>query len=159
MNWLPSLFRRKADVPLWTGRVLPAGNFQALLNSPDLPADTSYAEINSAALPQFHDWFRAKLWDLGLVKWDPKQDCDDFANLYADFMQLRFYLAQWERGTLPDAQSLAVARWWYRPDDSPYNHAINAVATERGLLFVEPQTGSVITLSPTEIQSCFRRIF
>lgn len=160
MSWITSLFRRKSsNGPLWTGKVLPAGNFQVLLNSNELPADSTYAEVNSAALPEFYEWFRAKLWDLGITRWDLKQDCDDFANLYADFMQLRFYNAQWEPGQMPDAQSLAVARWWYRPDGSSASHAINAVATEKGLLFIEPQTGQVLTLSQTELSSCFRRIF
>jgi ligand-binding sensor domain-containing protein len=38
-------------------------------------------------------------------------------------------------------------------------HAINALATERGLLYIEPQTGQVLNLTPAESNSRFRCIF
>jgi hypothetical protein len=148
VSWLSSLFRKKADpVPLWTGRVLTGLEFQRLLGTWEIGADSTYAEVNSAALPGYYDWFRTKLWDLGVTRWDQRQDCDDFANLYADLLQLRFYLAQWESNRLPDAEALAVARFWYVPSQGQ-GHAINAVATERGLLYIEPQTGQLVTISP-----------
>jgi hypothetical protein len=148
VNWLSSLFRKKADpVPLWTGRILTGPEFQRLLGTWEGGGDETYAEVNSAALPAFYNWFQTKLFDLGLTRWNQRQDCDDFANLYADLLQLRFYLAQWERHPLPEAEALAVARFWYRPSPGE-GHAINAIATERGLLYIEPQTGQLVTVSP-----------
>lgn len=160
MSWLSSLFRKKAPaVSLWTGRVLTAADFREQLAAFNFGNDSTYAEVNSAALPAYYDWFRSKLFDLGVTKWDARQDCDDFANLYADFLQLRFYLGQWEGGTLPDAQGIAVARVYYRPAGGTQNHAINALATERGLLYVEPQTGQVLNLSLPEFQSRYNIFF
>ncbi len=160
MSWISSLFRRKPPaVPLWTGRVLTTLEFQRALGTYEPGADATYAEVNSAALPAFYDWFRTRLWDLGVTRWDPKQDCDDFANLYADLLQLRFYLAQWESHPLPDAEALAASRLWYRPGGGLTGHAINALATERGLLYIEPQTGQVLNLTPAEFNSRFRCIF
>lgn len=159
MSWFSSLFRRKTQVPLWTGRVFSAVEFQQMLGVWEHGADQSYAEVNADALPAYYDWFRSKLFDLGVTRWNAKHDCDDFANLYADLLQLRFYLAQWEAGPIPDAEALAVARYWYRPNAGLGGHAINAIATQRGLVFVEPQTGEVLKLSPNEVASRYRAIF
>lgn len=160
MSWLSSLFRKKTgSVPLWTGRTLLANQFQQQLGAWETPADDTYAEVSAAALPAYYDWFRTKLFDLGVTRWDQKQDCDDFANLYADFLSLRFYLAQWEPGTLPDAEGVAVARYWYRPNAGPAVHAINAVATDQGLVFIEPQTGQRLLLSLQDQATRLRCIF
>ena len=160
MSWLSSLFRKKpATVSLWTGRVLTGAEFRQDLGAFNFGADNTYAEVNSAALPGYYDWFRAKLFDLGVTKWDARADCDDFANLYADFLQLRFYLAQWGSQPLPQAQGIAVARIYYRPDGGAQSHAINALATERGILYVEPQTGQVLNLSLPELSSRYNFIF
>lgn len=160
MSWLSSLFRKTTPkVPLWTGRTLLAREFQQLLGSWELPSDNTYAEISAAALPAYYDWFRTKLFDLGVVRWDQRQDCDNFADLYADFLNLRFYLAQWERDPLPSAESVAVARYWYRPNLGTEVHAINALATDRGLVYIEPQTGQFLSLSLPEQSTRLRVIF
>jgi len=159
MSWLSSFLNRKPLPRLWTGKVYTANEFRAALGTWDSPADSSYAEINEDSLSEYYDWYKAKLFDLGLLKWDPKSDCDNFANLYTDLFQLRFYLAQWERGTLPDAESVAVASYWYKPQDSITAHAINAVLTNNGLRFIEPQTGKQLELTLTEKASMFRCIF
>jgi len=160
VSFFSSLFRRKSSaVPLWTGRVLTSEEFRSQLAAASFGSDSTYAEVNSNALPIFYDWFRGKLFDLGVTKWDSRQDCDDFANLFADFLHLRFYLGQWDSGQLPNAQGAAVARVYYRPTYSAQNHAINAVMTERGLLYVEPQTGQILQLSLSEFQSRYNIIY
>jgi hypothetical protein len=138
---------------------MTAADFRQQLAAGSFGNDSTYAEVNSAALPAYYDWFKSKLFDLGVTKWDVRQDCDDFANLYADFLHLRFYLGQWDSGSLPTAQGAAVARVFYRPMGSMQNHAVNAVATERGLLYVEPQTGQILNLSLPEFQSRYSIIF
>lgn len=159
MSLFSSLFRKKTSVPLWTGRTLLAREFQQTLGAWEIPSDNTYAEVNSAALPGYYDWFRTKLYDIGVTRWDQKQDCDDFANLYADFLQLRLYLGQWERDPLPQAEGVAVARYWYRPNLGNELHAINAVLTEKGLIFIEPQTGQQVTVTFQEQATRLRCIF
>lgn len=160
MSWLSSLFRRKPSSPtLWTGKVLSQHEFKQSLRTWETGGDMTYAEVNSSALDGYYDWFKSKLFDLGVTNWDERQDCDDFANLYADFLQLKFYLAQWQPGTMPDAEALAVARYWYRPGATSNGHAINAVATEKGILFIEPQTGKRLQLSDNERLTVLRCIF
>lgn len=159
MSWFSSLFRRKTPVPLWTGRILTSLDFQRTLGTWEFGADETYAEVNADALPAYYDWFRSKLHGLGLVHGNPRADCDNFADLYAALLQLRLHLAQWETSGLPRAEALAVARYWYRPKGGPVGHAINAVATQRGLLFIEPQTGATLNLSPDEVASRYRTLF
>lgn len=161
MSWLGKLFARKpAAVPnLWDGRVLSQREFAAQLGAWEPMADSSYAVINSAALPAYYTWFRERLRDLGIMRWDEKFDCDNFARLYCDLMAARFYGSTWESGTTPKAESPSVAGYWYVPGGSGFSgHAIAAVATERGLLFIEPQTGAELQLTDAEKASRYRTI-
>lgn len=159
MKWFQIFSRKITPVPLWTGKVFTASEFQQTLGTWEFGADQSYAEVNADALPEFYDWYRSRLFDLGLARWDSRQDCDDFANLYADLIQLKFYLGQWGSVPIPNAEALAVARYWYRPGTGTQAHAINAVLTQRGLLFVEPQNGQLLTLTNDERLTRYRAIF
>ena len=120
-------------------------------------ADASYAVVNSAALPAYYAWFRDRLGDLGIVKWDSRFDCDNFARLYCDLMAARFYNAAFESGTVPKAESPAVACFWFTSATAG-PHAVVAIMTEQGLWFIEPQTGYRLDLSQNEIASHFRII-
>jgi hypothetical protein len=160
VSWLSSLFRNKTlPKGLWTGRVLSADEFRNQLDASSRGCDETYAVVNSAALSDYYSWYRRKLHDLGLTHWDTRADCDDFANLYADLFNLRLYLGQWERENLPNAQGVAVARIHYRPDNQIVGHAINAISTDKGLLYIEPQTGQFVTLSDSEELARFNIIF
>lgn len=131
-----------------------------MLGSFDRPADDSYAEINAKALSDYQNWFQTKLYDLGVTHWDKQFDCDNVANLYADLLQLKFYLSNWSSDAPPKgADSPAVASFWYRPNCGDLSHAINAIGTNEGLIFIEPQTGQRLNLTPNELASQLRSIF
>jgi hypothetical protein len=161
MSWLSQLFSRKpAAVPnLWSGSVLTHVEFQALLGAWEPMADQSYAVINSAALPDYYRWFRETLKTIGVLRWDEKFDCDNFARMYADLMAARFYGSLWEAGsTTPKAESPAVAVFWYRPKCGQTGHAIVRLSTDKGLIAIEPQTGAILPLTDDEIASRYRTI-
>lgn len=92
--------------------------------------------------------------NLGLDKWHKDaNDCDKFSRR----------VSQWARDawalTNPDSESgIAVADFLYTPDGSKTGHAIVcAVVYISGLpklLFMEPQSGQEITLSPQEKRLC-----
>lgn len=159
MSWLSSIFKRKPSQALWTGKVYSQLEVRTALGCWEYAADRTYAEVNEEALPAFYDWYKKKLFDLGMVRWDPKADCDNFSILYLSLFQLRYYLAQWEIGTMPNAESPAVASFWYRPAAGTEGHAINAVLTQNGVRFIEPQSGQVLTLTDDERASRLRVIF
>ena len=160
MSWLSQLFTRKpVTVPnLWDGRVLTQVEFQTMLGAWEPMADSTYAVIKADALPDYYRWFRETLRTIGILRWDEKFDCDNFARMYADLMAARFYGSLWEGGSVPKAESPAVAVFWYRPNCGPVGHAIVRLATDKGLIAIEPQTGEVLTLTENEIASRFRTI-
>jgi len=169
MSWLSSLFSRKPAPAqsLWTGRVYAASDFAAQLGSLWPMADDTYAEVWASALPEHYRWFRAEMDRLGVKSDLARQDCDNHAHLFRDFLNLRWYLAQFERGSTPKAQSAAVAAYWFRlyrptyfgaPVEWASGHAIAAVGTDQGIVFIEPQTGELLTLNDNEIASRFNVI-
>jgi hypothetical protein len=114
--------------------------------------DGPYAIVKAEALPAYYSEFRAQLFKEGVVKWDERFDCNHFASYYVAKAQTQFYLANFHAST--PAQTLALAEVWYRPGGGK-GHAIVAAQTDRGLLFIEPQTGQVVTLSAAERSSVF----
>lgn len=156
MSFLSSLFRKRSQPLLWTGKVLSASDVRLLLNTNELTADKSYAEVNSTSLTNFYEWYADKLSTFGVSRNDMRLDCDNFAGLYQNFSQLKYYLAQWESNNIPDAEALAVGSVWYRPTYFALAHAVNVALTERGVLYIEPQTGAIVTLSATEQASIFK---
>lgn len=117
--------------------------------------DAIYAQVNSAWLKDFYPTFRAEIFRQGVVKWDDRFDCNHFAAYYVALAQTKFYLDAWRSGT--PAQSLAIAQFWYV---SPRGgHAIVVALTERGPVFIEPQTGEEVHLPPDQRAAALAVIF
>jgi hypothetical protein len=145
---------RSTPAPSATATVLTVEDVRA-----ELPAaimgDVAYAQVNSAWLKEFYADFRAEIFRQGVTKWDERFDCNHFAAYYVALAQTRFYLATFHSRT--KAQSLAVATYWYtRPTG---RHAIVIALTERGPVFIEPQTGAEVRLTPAEKSTAFPIIF
>lgn len=130
-----------------TARVLAAADVRTSLPGATL-GDTAYAQVNSAWLAGYYAEFRAEIFRQGVVKWDDRFDCNHFASYYVALAQTKFYLANFQSRT--SAQTLALGIFWYRPGAGIAGHAIVAALTERGLVFVEPQTGGELALTPAE---------
>jgi hypothetical protein len=124
-----------------------------------ITGDTAYAEVNSAWLKSFYPEFRAEIFRQGVVEWDERFDCNHFASYYVALAQTRFFIAAWGKST--PAQTLALGTFWYFPKRSrPGNgHAIVCALTERGLLFIEPQSGKELTLTAEERASVMLTAF
>jgi len=138
-----------------TGRVLSRAD--VLASDPRaVLGDTAYAEVNSKWLPRFYDCFRAELFGNGISKWDARFTCRHFATYYAALAQARFYLETFHN--FEKANALALGTFWYvHPDGS--GHAIIIALTERGRVFIEPQTGREVRLTPAEQRSGFLEVF
>lgn len=119
---------------------------------PGIRGDIGYAQVRAAALPALYQNFRDELNSRGLVKWDARFDCNHFASLYIALAQTDFAVKAWHSTT--SAQSLALAEVWFIRDRGD-SHAIVAAATDRGLLFIEPQSGGEIQLSAAERSRIF----
>lgn len=130
----------KQERPLATAKVLNRWEVGAIMPSATL-GDSSYAQVDSAALPALYEEFRAEIFRKGVTKWDDRFDCNHFAAYFAALAQTKFYLANFHSRT--PAQSLAVGTYWYQSAAGP--HAIVVALTERGPVFIEPQTGGELT--------------
>lgn len=138
----------KQEQSLATGSVVQA----SALPLAGFRGDTAYAKVNAEALPALYANFVSVLSAQGLVKWDGRYDCNHSASLYIALAQAKFAVAAWHSST--PAQTLALAEYWYRLDRGG-GHAIVAADTDRGLLFIEPQTGQIVTLSQVERNSAY----
>jgi hypothetical protein len=114
--------------------------------------DSTYAEVNSAWLPEWYELYRRRLFDMGIVRWSVNFDCNRFADLYVSMAQACNSDATFHAESKP---SLAIGTVWYRRDESGSLHAIVQAFTERGRIFVDPQTGEIVNLSSGEVRSIF----
>lgn len=150
---------KKDAAPISTGSVLPSSlvevQFQAYFPGQRVGAwaftpDTAYAVVSSAWLSGYYERFRADLFAKDVVGWEGRFDCNKFAAAYAAGAQLEFYRDTW--GTRAPGQALAVGEVWYEAAGRG-PHAIVAAITERGVVFIEPQSGKEVRLTPGELAS------
>jgi len=116
----------------------------------DIP-DRDYAcPSKEWVLGGFYNWY-CKVLDGLKLSYRKNFDCDNFAGMF-------FELAQACHGQTKDAptEGLAVGKIKFLVDGDPTRgHAINIVVSEDGAWFIEPQSGSEVTLSSVELRSVY----
>lgn len=147
---------RAAKVSPMTGRIFSDRELRGTMPGAIL-GEAVYAEVNSEWLPQWYGTFRAQLFKIGLTRWDSRFDCNRVADFYSNLAQAFFSLEMYHSGT--PAQALALGPFWYVRADGKGTHAIVQAVTERGRVFIDPQTGQEVKLSPLEEQSGYVQIF
>lgn len=127
----------KAHFPSWTPVIL---------------SDSTYAKPTSAWLrDKFWPWFKGARENLGLMTWTRKNDCDGFSRAYAQAASDCHALTAGE-----ESEGLAVGEFFYVGTTHVQGpHAIVVAFTDEGKLYLEPQTGQRIALTPTEEISAF----
>lgn len=138
-------------------RALSTGEVVANAQLPSgFKGDAAYAVVRSDALPLLYENFRSVLSSQGLVKWDARYDCNHFAALYVALSQTQYAVAAWHSET--KAQTLALAEVWFlRGGSGNKGHAIVQARTELGDIYIEPQSGARLTLTPAELRSIYLR--
>lgn len=139
-----------------TGRILSAAQLQSEVHGAFV-GDSLYAEVNSRWLTAFYADFRREIFRQGVVRWDNRFDCSHFADYYRALAQTRFYRAYYQSWT--PAQTLAIGTFWYNPLAGGPAHAIVMAVTERGLIFIEPQTGHEVHPQPLELSTARLKMF
>ena len=119
--------------------------------------DEAYAEVNSAWLARFYDDFRSELFRLGVVGWNERFDCNRFTEFYIGLAQARFYRESFHSAT--KARALAIGPYWYLRENGHGSHAVIQVLTERGRIFIDPQTGDEVSLTPRETSLAYFQFF
>ncbi len=139
-----------------TGKVLTGPELRAVAPGAIL-GDNFYAEVNSAWLTEWYRLFRAQLFKMGIVHWNARFDCNRFADFYSNLAQAFFSMEMYHSRT--PAQALALGPFWYVRDDGKGSHAVIQALTERGRVFIDPQTGKELDLSPGERRSGYVQFF
>ena len=119
---------------------------------PVILADASYGVPTVRWLgEQFWPWYQRQRWNLGLDKWERRNDCDNHARAYAQYAADCHALTGSGAG-----EGLAVGEFFYVATSHVQGpHAINVAFTDEGKVYLEPQTGRRLTLAPSEELSCF----
>lgn len=119
-------------------------------SAPFYAADSSYAKPTLEwLLGDFWSWYWECRIRLGLLNWNRRNDCDNFARAYSQYAADCHALTSGN-----DDEGLAVMEFWYKRDQGG-KHAIVAAVTDKGIVFIEPQNGKQITLTQQEIDSCY----
>ena len=139
-----------------TGKLMSSAELRAAVPGA-IVGDRSYAEVNSAWLAQWYPLFRSKLFKIGVTRWDHRFDCNRFADFYSNLAQA-FFATEMFHSELP-AQALALGPFWYMRANGQGAHAVVQALTERGRIFIDPQTGQEMQLTPMERQSGYVQLF
>lgn len=119
-----------------------------LTNASIFISDATYAKPTTKWLTgKFYEYFLNWLWKNDLNKWQQKFDCDNFSCLYYAFAQA----CHTQSGR--SEQGILVGEMFFMQKGG--GHAINLAITEKGVIFIEPQTGAEITLTKEEKSSCW----
>ncbi len=120
--------------------------------TPVIISDSTYAKPTTGWLrDKFWPWFQKQRFDLGLHRWTRKSDCDDWAAGYCYSAKICHALSVGD-----DAEGLAVGEFFYIGTSHVQGpHAIVVAFTESGKRYLEPQTGQLLALTPSEESSCF----
>lgn len=123
----------------------------------DLKAsDVDYAVVNSEWIKGFYAEWRKAAFERGLIQYCENFDCNKFADLFVIDAQLA-YMKQGQKQRL-GAESMAVGVLQYRPSmiwGATTDHAIVVFITEKGPMYLEPQSGEIMKLSEKECEAVF----
>lgn len=95
----------------------------------------------------FYPWFKAKLAEQGL-SYDRRHDCDNFARKFCVYAQDAHALTQGG----PQDEGLAVGEFLYVSAKVGPHAIVVAFVENMEMIFIEPQTGEVLNLTPEEIK-------
>ena len=97
----------------------------------------------------FYSFFITELGRLGVNIWDEKFDCDDFSCMF------RLYAQICHKRSKGKAEGIVISEIGYTQESGGLHAAICAF-TDKGPVFLEPQTGKTLLLTENEIQSIYR---
>lgn len=113
-------------------------------------SDENFNLVQSSWLfDKFYPWFQSEMSRYGIFSWDKKFDCDDFATLFRILCQVCHFHSSGK------TDGLAIGEIHYEQNDTN-PHAINVALTEKGPIFIEPQTGKPLILTKYEKKSIYR---
>ena len=136
------------------GSVISSGDLKirTRLNNP-MFRNRTYAVVKETAVWDMYCDFWKVLYSQELYKWNSRFNCVHIANLFVELCQVQYANKDFNKS--PNAEALALAEVWYHPNKNKKgeDHAVVAIYTDNGLLFLEPQTGQFVRLTEEEKRS------
>lgn len=155
---------KKESKPVYTGVTVQQTELSARLGY-SLYADKYTSVVyeivdHDYLLKTYHDIFWARLFSEDITKWDERANCAVFTEEYVAGLQRAYYRDHFQSAA--PARRLAVGELWYfpNPNDMSIAHSIVIAVTNRGVIYLEPQSRTaprVLTLSDAQIASRFLR--
>lgn len=137
---------------IYTGKIFTADQLRLKIGPFTPLGKANYAEVNTAALPWVYKAFRKDLssGQYGILVWDDRSECTFFSTAFEYFAQRRFFAEGWASPI--KSPQIAVGTIWYVISPGQ-RHAINIILSESGIVYFEPQTGKIVTLTPEQENS------
>ncbi len=132
----------------------------------DRPSSDKYTALVYEVVDQdwllktYHDIFWKRLFADNITKWDERANCAIFTEEYVGGLQKAYYRDHFQSST--SAVRLAVGEFWYLPNPSDFTvaHSVVIVVTNRGVIYLEPQSKDralILNLTPEQIATRFLR--
>ena len=163
--WLFKGCSQFADsTPCTTSTVYTAAQIRGFFpNHSVIQGDISYAEVNPAFAPKWHDYMGKVMSLLGMAaNWTNQFDCNRFANVKLAVIHIRFLVDTWHKrqpGTSP-----AAGEFWFIPGAIPGGwlanlgrpgHAIVVTIEGGQKTFRDIYTERALTLTAAEQESAY----
>lgn len=116
--------------------------------------DQFYHKVDIKYLPEFQAEFMRVSENLGIKGWNARYDCNNMATLYVACAKALFASKNINIET-SFQETLAIAEVWYIRIYNGNAHAVVAMYSNAGLIFVDPQDGERVFLTGSEIESIF----
>lgn len=113
-------------------------------------------------MDRFLPYFLDTVFRLGLRFTDEGFDCDNYARLFRDELNLQYRLQVTTEGQEPACAVFTVRQkrtFGVVPGQSGYTHALVLVRTEKGWYVVEPQDGTISMLGKYPNRAHLRRVY
>lgn len=115
--------------------------------------DTYAIPTKEWVLGEYALFYKSFLERMGTPGWRDDFDCDNFAAVFWTMAQCGHARAMTKK------QGIAIGMFGYQPDGAAAGHAINVAVTDKGVIFVEPQSCKEVFLTKTEALSCSLALF
>ena len=160
--FLTSCAPKKPGSPVYTKTIITQAELAAKLGYgynlfSDKYSSASYEVVDYDYLMKaYHDTFWERLFRDKITKWNPRANCTIFTEKYIDGLQTDYYNDHFVFGS--KANKLAVGELWYMPNSLDYSiaHSVVIVFTNKGLIYLEPQSKNapqILNLTETQITS------
>lgn len=139
-----------------TGAVLSANELRMQVGGLCYVGDASYAVVRKEWLSEFYAKYRDRLFKQGITRWDSSFDCNHFSYNFVAQAQTDYFATSFHDRNR--ANTLAVGLIWYITRKGQ-SHSVVMAVTESGLIYMDPQTGQFLELTPAEKRSATLQLF